>query len=318
MTVGIVLVAIGAFTKSAQYPFHSWLPGAMAAPTPVSAYLHSATMVKAGVYVVARFAPAFATVAPWRPLVITVGLFTMVAGGLRALRQYDLKLLLAHGTVSQLGFLMVMFGAGTPEMTTAGIVTLMSHAAFKAALFMVVGILDHQTGTRDIRLLPPVGAGWNPTRIVAVISAASMAGIPMLAGFIAKEADFEAVRDSRFIGHDLVLAVLVVGSAFTFAYSARFLWGAFVLPRRLLAGTEGVAVPHPDRLRSMFTTSKPPTWAFLAPAAVLATLTAIGGLVPSALDPIVTAAAQLAGRRQQRRRTSRSGTASTWSSASPC
>ena len=108
VTVGLVCVAVGAFTKSAQYPFHSWLPGAMAAPTPVSAYLHSATMVKAGVYLLARFAPVFAVVSPWRPLVLTVGLVTMLAGGLRALRQYDLKLLLAYGTVSQLGFLVVL------------------------------------------------------------------------------------------------------------------------------------------------------------------------------------------------------------------
>ncbi len=147
-------MAIGAFTKSAQYPFHSWLPAAMAAPTPVSAYLHSATMVKAGVYLLGRFAPVFALTSPWRPLVLTVGLVTMIAGGLRALRQYDLKLLLAYGTVSQLGFLVVLFGAGTTAATQAGIVLLIAHALFKAMAFMVVGIVDHQTGTRDIRLLP--------------------------------------------------------------------------------------------------------------------------------------------------------------------
>ncbi len=154
VTVGLVCIAIGAFTKSAQYPFHSWLPAAMAAPTPVSAYLHSATMVKAGVYVIARFAPVYALTAPWRPLVLTVGLVTMIAGGLRALRQHDLKLLLAHGTVSQLGFLVVLFGAGTAAATQAGILLLLAHALFKAMAFMVVGIVDHQTGTRDLRLLP--------------------------------------------------------------------------------------------------------------------------------------------------------------------
>ena len=112
VTVGLVLVLLGAFTKSAQYPFHSWLPGAMVAPTPVSAYLHSATMVKAGVYLIARLAPAFAGIGLWRPLVVAVGLVTMLGGGLRALRQHDLKLLLAFGTVSQLGFMVVVFGLG--------------------------------------------------------------------------------------------------------------------------------------------------------------------------------------------------------------
>ena len=146
---GLVLVLVGAFTKSAQYPFHSWLPGAMAAPTPVSAYLHSATMVKAGVYLIGRFAPVAAAAGFWRPLVIGVGLTTMIAGGLRALRQYDLKLLLAFGTVSQLGFLVVLFGAGLPEATAAGCEMLVAHAVFKAALFMAVGTLDRHTGTRD-------------------------------------------------------------------------------------------------------------------------------------------------------------------------
>jgi multicomponent Na+:H+ antiporter subunit A len=291
VTVGLVLVAVGAFTKSAQYPFHSWLPGAMAAPTPVSAYLHSATMVKAGVYLIGRLAPAFAEVGPWRPLVIAVGMTTMIGGGLRALRQYDLKLLLAHGTVSQLGFLVVLFGVGIPEATTAGVVMLLAHGAFKATLFMVVGMLDHQTGTRDMRLLPPLGAGWRPAGAVAVVAAASMAGVPLLGGFIGKEAAYEAVAHSTFGGHDLLLAAIVVGSALTFAYSARFLWGAFLLPRRLLAGTEGVAVPHPDRLRSMFTTAKPPAWAFVMPAIVLAATAVLTGIAPAVLDRITGAAA---------------------------
>ena len=133
----------------------------MAAPTPISAYLHSATMVKAGVYLLGRFAPVFALTAPWRPLVLTVGLVTMIAGGLRALRQYDLKLLLAFGTVSQLGFLVVLFGAGTAGGDRRPAITvIVAHALFKAALFMVVGMIDHQTGTRDVRLIPPLGAGW--------------------------------------------------------------------------------------------------------------------------------------------------------------
>ena len=144
VSVGLVCILIGAFTKSAQFPFSSWLPGAMVAPTPISAYLHSATMVKAGVYLVARFAPPFADVGFWRPVVLTVALITMITGGARALRQTDLKRLLAFGTVSQLGFLMVMFGAGRPEATLAGVVLIIAHALFKAPLFMVVGVIDHQ------------------------------------------------------------------------------------------------------------------------------------------------------------------------------
>ena len=127
--VGLGLVVLGIVTKSAQYPFHAWLPGAMVAPTPVSAYLHSATMVKAGIYLVVRLAPAFADLDAWRPVVLTVGLVTMLGGGLRALRQDDLKLLLAFGTVSQLGFLFVLTGIGLEDATIAGITLLVAHAA---------------------------------------------------------------------------------------------------------------------------------------------------------------------------------------------
>ncbi|MET0458825.1 MAG: proton-conducting transporter membrane subunit, partial [Ilumatobacteraceae bacterium] len=141
LTVALVLILLGAFTKSAQMPFHNWLPGAMVAPTPVSTYLHSATMVKAGVYLVARFSPAFADVAMWRPVVVGVGVVTMIGGGLRALRQTDLKLLLAYGTISQLGFMIAVFGWGTPTADVAGCIMLLAHGAFKAASFMVVGIV---------------------------------------------------------------------------------------------------------------------------------------------------------------------------------
>ncbi len=198
MSVAVVLVLIGAFTKSAQYPFHAWLPGAMAAPTPVSAYLHSATMVKAGIFLVARLAPAFAATGLWRPLVLVGGCATMIFGGLRALRQHDLKLLLAFGTVSQLGLLMVLFGAGTPATATAGWALLAAHVAFKATLFMVVGIVDHQTGTRDTRNIPPLRDGWRPLEIVTLLAAASMAGVPLGAGFIAKELAYDALGGAAF------------------------------------------------------------------------------------------------------------------------
>jgi multicomponent Na+:H+ antiporter subunit A len=277
VTVALVCIAIGAFTKSAQYPFHSWLPAAMAAPTPVSAYLHSATMVKAGVYVLGRFAPVFALTAPWRPLVLVVGLVTMIAGGLRALRQHDLKLLLAHGTVSQLGFLVVLFGAGTAAATQAGILLLLAHALFKATAFMVVGIVDHQTGTRDMRALPALSAGWGLTRSAAIIGAASMAGVPLLLGFIAKEAAYGAFTDGPFSASALVLAGIVAGSTLTVAYSLRFL-SAFVPPRDV-----GVADARPG--------GPPAAW-FVVPALVLAAASVVTGVAPALLDRLVTAATQ--------------------------
>ncbi|MPY92879.1 MAG: DUF4040 domain-containing protein [Acidimicrobiia bacterium] len=285
VSVGLVLVAIGAFTKSAQYPFHSWLPGAMVAPTPVSAYLHSATMVKAGVYLVARLAPAFLFVGGVRGLVLAVGVVTMLAGGLRALRQHDLKLLLAFGTISQLGFMVVLLGVGTAEATMAGCVLLLAHGAFKAALFMVVGILDHETGTRDVRELPVLGDGWRPLKAVAIVAAASMAGVPLVLGFIAKESAYAALLEAGFTADWLVLAGIVVGSALTVAYSARFLWGAFVAPGRRGTDPFADAVPayapaHPGGPRA----------SFVLPAAVLAVLTVVLGFVPGLLDSLVDGA----------------------------
>lgn len=277
----IALILVGAFTKSAQFPFHAWLPGAMAAPTPVSAYLHSATMVKAGVYLVARLAPAFAAIGWWRPVVIGVGLITMVIGGLRALRQHDLKLLLAHGTVSQLGLMIVLFGAGTPEASAAGWLLIVAHALFKAPLFMVVGILDHQTGTRDIRRLPPLSGRWRWVEVTAAISIASMAGVPLAAGFVAKEAAYDAFLDGPFSGSALVLAAIVGGSMLTVAYGARYYLGAFVTPRRRAAGTTPADPPLSEPV--------PPSWRFAGPAVVLASATLVLGTVPALADGLATA-----------------------------
>src|SRR5699024_50557 len=150
ITVAIVLMLIGAGTKSALIPFHFWLPGAMAAPTPVSAYLHAAAMVKAGVYLVARLAPAYAELPAWRWLVLALGGITMIHGGYRALRQHDLKLLLAFGTVSQLGFLILLVGHGDRAVALAGLALIGAHAMFKAALFLTVGAIDASAGTRDL------------------------------------------------------------------------------------------------------------------------------------------------------------------------
>ncbi len=280
VTVGLVLVLIGAFTKSAQLPFSFWLPGAMAAPTPISAYLHSATMVKAGIVVIARFAVPFASVGVWRPLVLSVGLATMVLGGVRALRQHDLKLLLAYGTVSQLGFLTVLFGAGFSAASTAGCAVLLAHGLFKSALFMVVGMIDHQAHTRDLRQLGGLGRAWRPTAVVAVVSAASMAAVPLLFGFVAKELAYEAFLDVGAVWATIVLAGLVVGSALTVAYSALFVWGAF----RVTFAHDSSAAEAPPLVGA-------PTLAFLAPAVGLAALTVLLGLVPGLADSLVQSAA---------------------------
>jgi multicomponent Na+:H+ antiporter subunit A len=277
-TIGaaLLLVFIGAATKSAQYPFHSWLPGAMVAPTPVSAYLHSATMVKAGVYLLARFTPAFDQVAWWRPAVVTMGLVTMVAGGLRALRQQDLKLVLAFGTVSQLGFLVVLFGWGTDASITAACVLLLAHAAFKAALFMSVGVVDHQLGTRDVRELPRLGWRWPGLTLTSGVAAASMAGIPLTLGFISKEGAYEALLHGHGVAAAVAVATVVGASVLTFGYSAWLVFGMAV-------GGGRADVAEPDE------SARPSAW-FLAPGFLLAALTLLTGVVPRLLDGIVSGA----------------------------
>ena len=279
VAVALVLVLLGAFTKSAQYPFHSWLPGAMVAPAPISAYLHSAAMVKAGVYLIARLAPAFADVGPWRPLVVTVGLTTMIAGGLRALRAFDLKQLLALGTVSQLGFLTVLLGIGRPEATAAGCALVLAHGLFKAALFMAVGIVDHAAHTRDVRDVPILGAGWGPVRAVALLSAASMAAVPPLAGFVAKEEAYGALVQGSS-GDRLVLAGIVAGSVLTVAYSLRVA-AALVRPD-LVAPSQG---ERPLLHRG-------PATGIVVPAAVLAAGSVLLGVVPTRWSGLVDGAAR--------------------------
>lgn len=272
VSAAVVLVLVGAVTKSALVPFHFWLPGAMAAPTPVSAYLHAAAMVKAGIYIVARLAPGFAASEFWLPLTLGLGLATMLVGGYRALRQTDIKLILAYGTVSQLGFLTMVVGLGRPDAALAGLALLLAHGLFKAALFLVVGIIDHQSGTRDIRKLSGVFRSSRALGIVAAVAAASMAGVPPLAGFVAKESVFEAFVHYG-TGHDApawgiwILAGLVAGSILTFAYSARFMWGAFA--------TKPGVEPTP------FKAIKP---SFLAAPAILSFLTVVYGLWPVPVD----------------------------------
>jgi multicomponent Na+:H+ antiporter subunit A len=228
--VAIALVLIGAVSKSALVPFHFWLPGAMAAPTPVSAYLHAAAMVKAGIYLVARLAPGFSETAFWQPMLLWLGLATMLIGGWRALKQHDLKLLLAYGTVSQLGFLILIMGVGTPNAALAGLAMMLAHGFFKATLFLIVGIIDHKSGTRDVHQLSGLYKSSPLLFTVAAIASASMAGFPPLYGFVAKEAVYESLLEYAQ-GHGTTGIVLfigvVAGSMMTFAYAARFLWGGF-------------------------------------------------------------------------------------------
>ena len=238
--VAAVLVLLAAATKSAQFPFHVWLPGAMAAPTPVSAYLHSATMVKAGVFLVAVASPVFADVAVWKPLGLTLGLVSMIWGAIGALRHVDAKLILAWGTVSQLGLMVALLSLGSAKATFAAVSIVAAHAVFKAALFMIVGEVDVRTGTRDIRELSGLWRSMPVAFAVAVLSGASMAGVPPLLGFPAKEAAIEAVLGLSGTEAWVAGGAIIGGSVLTVAYTLRFLLGVFatngpataVAPRR--------------------------------------------------------------------------------------
>lgn len=266
VSVALVLGFLGAFTKSAQFPFSFWLPGAMAAPTPASAYLHSATMVKAGIVLLLLLAPGFSSTWLWAPVVTTVGLITMVIGAIEALRQHDLKLLLAYGTVSQLGFMTALIGVG---LTGAALGVLVAHAMFKAALFLVVGIIDKRTGTRDLRHLSGLRAAAPGLAVVAALAALSMAGIPPLLGFVTKEAAYDLlILDGDWV----VLTVAALASALTVTYSARFWLGAF--------GGRGSTSLRP--LPS-------PAGLFLPPA-VLAAGSVLLGLFPSRLGSAISEA----------------------------
>ncbi|MGY5765623.1 Na+/H+ antiporter subunit A [Brachybacterium sp. DNPG3] len=221
-----LLVLAGAVTKSALVPSHFWLPGAMAAPTPVSAYLHAAAMVKAGVYLILRLAPGIAHVEAISIVLAVLGAATMILGGWRALRQTDIKLLLAYGTVSQLGFLSAVAGLATTDAMLAALAMLIAHSLFKAPLFMVVGIIDKKFGTRDLRVLSGVARVAPAVAIIGTVAAASMAAVPPLLGFVAKEAIYSALWYEGGWHRSLLIA-LVTGSVLTVAYSWRFVDGAF-------------------------------------------------------------------------------------------
>jgi multicomponent Na+:H+ antiporter subunit A len=222
----LLLVLAGAFTKSAQVPFHFWLPGAMAAPGPVSAYLHSATMVKAGIYLLARLNPSLGGTDEWHYLVILAGTSTLFLGAVMAYGQTDLKRLLAFTTVSGLGSLTLLLGLSTELAAQAAMIFLLVHALYKAALFLGVGTLDHEAGTRDLRQLAGLGRLMPFTAAAIAVSAISMAGLPPLFGFVAKEFFYEAKKEAPRAGQWVTL-LSFVGSAFVAAAAGLVGWRPF-------------------------------------------------------------------------------------------
>jgi len=231
----LVLVLAGALTKSAQFPFHIWLPRAMAAPTPISAYLHSATMVKAGIFLMIRFWPVLAGTESWYWIVGTAGMATMLVGAWSAIFQHDLKGLLAYSTISHLGLITLLLGLDSPLAVVAAIFHTVNHATFKASLFMAAGIIDHETGTRDMRRLSGLWRAMPYTATLAMVAAAAMAGVPLLNGFLSKEMFLaEAVDNAGEHWLNLALPVLAtLASAFTMLYSVRFIRQTFFGPAPL-------------------------------------------------------------------------------------
>ncbi|MCU7556389.1 Na+/H+ antiporter subunit A [Macrococcus capreoli] len=291
--LALILVLLAACTKSAQFPFHIWLPDAMEAPTPVSAYLHSATMVKAGIYLVARLTPIFAVSAIWTYSLIFIGLFTMCFASIKAVNQKDLKGVLAFSTISQLGLIMSLLGLGSfafsnqfKEMyiiaITASVFHILNHASFKGALFMTVGIIDHETGTRDIRKLNGLLTMMPVTFTMSCLGLLSMAGVPPFNGFLSKEMFITAVLNvvnhamsSHLILSIIALLLMFIGSMFTFIYCIKLLKDIFF--------------GHPKDN----TSEKPPHEApllLLVSPIVLITMMLIISIVPNVFLPLLTAA----------------------------
>ncbi len=276
----LLLILLGAFTKSAQFPFHFWLPNAMAAPTPVSAYLHSATMVKAGLFLVARLLPIFAGAALFHNIVTFVGLFTLCMAAFFAIFKEDLKGLLAYSTISHLGLIMCLLGIGSPLAVAAAIFHIINHATFKAALFMIAGIIDHESGTRDLRKLSGLWQLLPFTATLTMITAASMAGVPLTNGFLSKEMFFTELV-ANLSGPVLVGSAIVATLAGIFAvtYSIRLVHGVF------FDGPLGKQVPNKN--------AHEPPFGMRAPATLLAFLCILVGLLPALLvEKIVNSTTQ--------------------------
>ncbi|MEZ7829517.1 monovalent cation/H+ antiporter subunit A [Brachymonas denitrificans] len=275
----LVLILLGALSKSAQFPFHFWLPRAMAAPTPVSAYLHSATMVKAGVFLLARFWPVLAGTEPWFWLVTSAGLATLLLGAYLAMFQNDLKGLLAYSTVSHLGLITLLLGLNSALAAVAAVFHIINHATFKASLFMAAGIVDHESGTRDIRRLSGLRHAMPITATLALVASAAMAGVPLLNGFLSKEMFFAEtvyIQSLPWVELALPLAAMVA-SMFATAYSLRFVVDVFFGP----AATRLPREPH-----------EPVRW-MRVPIELLVLLCLAVGMAPVAvIGPLLHMAAQ--------------------------
>ncbi|QZX84492.1 monovalent cation/H+ antiporter subunit A [Metapseudomonas otitidis] len=279
--VMLCLVLLGALTKSAQFPFHFWLPHAMAAPTPVSAYLHSATMVKAGVFLLARLYPALAGTDLWFYLVGLSGLATLLLGAGMALFQHDLKGLLAYSTISHLGLITLLFGLDTPLSNVAAVFHIINHATFKASLFMAAGIIDHETGSRDMRQINGMWRYLPHTAVLAMVASLAMAGVPLLNGFLSKEMFFSETLGQDLLGSFswLIPAGATLAGVFSVAYSLRFVHDVFFNgePRQL----------------PKFPPHEPPRY-MKVPVEVLVALCLLVGMAPNfSVAPLLAAASSV-------------------------
>lgn len=279
--IALILILFGCFTKSAQFPFHFWLPQAMSAPTPVSAYLHSATMVKAGIFLLARLTPVIGGNDLFFNIVTSVGLITLLIGAFFAIFEYDVKGVLAYSTISHLGLIVFLIGIGTPLSITAAIFHILNHATFKAALFMIAGVIDHETGTRDLRKLGGLISYLPWTAAFSLVAAASMAGIPLFNGFISKEMFLtEAISiydDNQLAWYVPVIAIMA--SMLGVIYS-------FNLVKRLFFGPQSQAMPYKN--------PHEPSWGMRAPIAVLCIVCIVVGILPSSSVGSLVAIAALA------------------------
>jgi len=262
----VLLILVGCFSKSAQFPLHFWLPGAMSAPTPASAFLHSATMVKAGIYLLLRLSPALGDTALWNTILTVVGVVTLFVGAVLALRQRDLKAILAYSTISQLGAFVALIGLPHGEGIKAALVGVLAHGLYKCTLFLVAGAVDHATGTRDITVLGGLRRSMPGFAVVTAVAGLSMAGVPPLFGFIAKELLIEAAEINL-----LMLAIVVVSAAFTVTVAIRLFWDVFVRP----PSPEEQEHLHPHEL---------PRWMVAGPA-LLAVASVIAGI---GISPLIT------------------------------
>ncbi|GAA3071902.1 MULTISPECIES: DUF4040 family protein [Actinomycetes] len=288
-SVVAVLVVLAAFTKSAQFPFHLWLPDAMVAPAPVSAYLHAAAMVKAGIYLLLRFSPAFEGVVIWQTLLIVCGLITALIGALFAMQRHDIKEIMAYSTVSQLGFLVTVIGVGTPTALAAATIHVIAHALFKSSLFMMVGIIEHEAHSRDIRRLNGLHRTMRVSGVITLIACLSMAGIPPLMGFVSKEHLLAGFLSAEF-GAGLtwlITGLMVLAAVGTFAYCGRIVLGSFTSYTGAGRQDEVLEPMRPEA-------SHEAPLSFYLPALLPAAAGLMLGFTPQIFDGLVSAAASAA------------------------